>query len=256
MTDHWVNGFIHALADLPILLRIMPKKQIYTLIWAACCFIASSSAVQAQTTAALTGFMGKRALIMIDGGTPRVVEIGATVNGIKLLSIDAKKHLAEVEINGTPNTLRLIGMPSSYGSRPPGAKTPNDGLHSAGASDTTVTIPMSGDGHFYVDGYINGHAHKFMVDTGASTVVIGEDDAVRMGIDYKRKGSPVQMSTANGAVEAYAIKLDSLVIGGIEEKGVDAVIGSNIPFILLGNSFLSRLKMQRNSNTMLLGRAQ
>ena len=39
-------------------------------------------------------------------------------------------------------------------------------------------------------------------------------------------------------------------------EGVDAVIGSNIPFILLGNSFLSRLKMQRNSNTMLLGRAQ
>lgn len=234
----------------------MPKTQIYALMLTACGLAASSSAVQAQTTAALTSFMGNRALIMIDGGTPRVVEVGATVSGIKVLSLDQKKHLAEVEINGHPNTLRLIGMPSSYGSRPPGAKAKTDGLASAGAGDATVTIPMSGDGHFYVDGYINGHTHKFMVDTGASTVVMGEDDATRMGIDYKRKGSPVQMSTANGAVQAYAIKLDSVMIGEIEEKGVDAVIGSNMPFILLGNSFLSRLKMQRNSNTMLLGRAQ
>lgn len=233
----------------------MPKPQISALMLATCIF-GISHAAQAQTTAALTGFMGNRALIMIDGGTPRVVEVGASLNGIKVLSIDPKKHLAEVEINGQPNTLRLIGMPSSYGSRPPGAKAKAGGLDGTGASDATVTIPMSGDGHFYVDGYINGHTHKFMIDTGASTVVMGEDDAQRMGIDYKRKGSPVQMSTANGAVQAYAIKLDSVVIGELEEKGVDAVIGSNMPFILLGNSFLSRLKMQRNSNTMLLGRGQ
>ena len=233
----------------------MPKSPIFALML-ACFGLAASTAASAQTTAALTGFMGNRALIMIDGGTPRVVAVGASVSGIKVLSLDPKKHLAEVEINGEPKTLRLIGMPSSYGSRPPGAKAKTDAPASAGASDAVVTVPISGDGHFYVDGYINGHTHKFMVDTGASTVVMGEDDANRMGIDYKRKGNPVQMSTANGSIQAYAIKLDSVMIGEIEEKNIDAIVGSNMPFILLGNSFLSRLKMQRNSNTMLLGRAE
>ena len=245
---------MHPCSTLLSSLRIMVHPLFYALMLTAC-GLAISSAAQAQTAAALTGFMGNRALIMIDGGTPRVVEVGATVGGIKVLALDPKKHLAEVEINGHPNTLRLIGMPSSYGSRPPGAKTPGT-ASAADAGDSSVTIPMSGDGHFYVDGYINGHTHKFMVDTGASTVVMGEDDATRMGIDYKRKGSPVQMSTANGTLQAYAIKLDSIMIGEIEEKNIDAVIGSNMPFILLGNSFLSRMKMQRNSNTMLLGRSQ
>jgi aspartyl protease family protein len=62
------------------------------------------------------------------------------------------------------------------------------------------------------------------------------------------------MNTANGAAQGWLIKLSSLRIGDVEVYEVDAVVGPNMPYALLGNSFLSRFSMNRTSDLMVLER--
>ena len=225
------------------------RKHLLPALFASCAaLLASASHAQLASEARLTGFMGSKALIMFNGSTPKVMAVGESANGVKILSIDKKQHLAEVSIHGEAATLRLIGMPSSFGSKQP----PIPGATNTDAATGIVTIPIAGDGHFYTDGTVNGQGVKFMIDTGASNVVLGEADAKRLGIPYLDQGRPTQMSTANGSVTAYRITLNSVEIGGITASDVDAVVGSNLPYILLGNSFLSRVKMQRNDDAMML----
>ena len=63
------------------------------------------------------------------------------------------------------------------------------------------------------------------------------------------------MSTANGSVQGYRIKLDSVRVGDVEVFGVDAVVTPQaMPYMLLGNSFLTRFQMLRENDQMTLTR--
>ena len=107
-------------------------------------------------------------------------------------------------------------------------------------------------GHFLVDGRINGGAVRFMVDTGATMIAMGQADATRLGIDWSR-GERGLVGTANGTVVAYRVNLRSVRVGDVEVNNVDAVVSpSSMPFVLLGNSFLSRFSMRRDSDVMRL----
>ncbi|MDB5930607.1 MAG: hypothetical protein JWR60_2314, partial [Polaromonas sp.] len=93
---------------------------------------------------------------------------------------------------------------------------------------------------------------QFMVDTGATTIAMSMLDAERAGIPYKA-GQPVQMSTANGTVQGFRIKLNSVRVGDVEVYDVDAVVVPLVmPFVLLGNSFLTRFQMKRENALMTL----
>ena len=101
-------------------------------------------------------------------------------------------------------------------------------------------------------GQINGRAVQFMVDTGATHVAITMQDADRAGIGYKN-GLPVQMSTANGTVQGFRITLNSVRVADVEMFDVDAVVVPQaMPFVLLGNSFLTRFQMKRDNALMTL----
>jgi aspartyl protease family protein len=81
---------------------------------------------------------------------------------------------------------------------------------------------------------------------------MGRSEAERLGIDWK-KGQPAMSHTAAGTVMAYGVSLTSVRIGDVEVFGVNAmVLPSEMPFVLLGNSFLSRFSMRRDSNVMKL----
>jgi len=95
---------------------------------------------------------------------------------------------------------------------------------------------------------------RFLVDTGASTVALGAAQAAQIGIDF-RAGERVAMSTANGVVPAYRVRLDSVRLGEVEVYGVEAtVVASEMPFVLLGNSFLSRFRIRQENDVMMLER--
>ena len=91
-----------------------------------------------------------------------------------------------------------------------------------------------------------------MVDTGATSVAMGVSEAERLGIDWK-SGQRGASQTAAGVVATYAVSLTSVRIGDVEVFGVNAMIlPAEMPFVLLGNSFLGRFSMRRDSNVMRL----
>ena len=79
-------------------------------------------------------------------------------------------------------------------------------------------------------------------------------DATRIGLDYQ-KGTPVRMNTANGVAQGYRMRLDSVRVGDVEVRDIDAIVSQQpMPFVLLGNSFINRFSMRRDAEQMVLER--
>ena len=192
---------------------------------------------QAQSVA-LAGMLGNKALLVVNGTNPKTVAAGETHEGVKVISTSGDQ--AVVEQNGKRNTLRLGEAPV------------NMGASKSGGKGNRIVLVAGTGGHFLTPGQINGKAVQFMVDTGATSVAMGAQDAERTGINF-RVGQPVMMSTANGSVQGYRIKLDSVRVGDVEVFGVDAVVTPQpMPYMLLGNSFLTRFQMLRENDQMTL----
>ena len=117
----------------------------------------------------------------------------------------------------------------------------------------TVTLISDARGHFTTVGVVNGVSLRFLVDTGATSVVLSSADARRAGVNYLG-GTRVLTQTANGIVPVYTVKLDSLRIGDITVNNVDASVieGDKLPIALLGMSFLNRMEMRRDGTTLTL----
>jgi aspartyl protease family protein len=107
-------------------------------------------------------------------------------------------------------------------------------------------------GHFLATGQINGRTTTMMVDTGATAVSLSLSEAQRLGVNYQR-GQPVAMSTANGVTQGWKIQLDSVRIGDVMVYGVDAIVSTGaMPYVLLGNSFLTHFQMNRTNDQLVL----
>lgn len=106
-----------------------------------------------------------------------------------------------------------------------------------------ITVRRSDDGHFYIRARVNGTSIRFLVDTGATTTVIGPRDAARIGIDTKRLSFTQQFRTANGMVRGAPVRLASLEIGPVRFRDVRASV-NEVPLggPLLGISTLQRFK--------------
>jgi len=183
----------------------------------------------------LAGIMGSKAMLMINGGEPQAVPVGQTLDGVKVLAINGDQIM--VEIGGKKRPLRV-------------------GQHAVGVSngDGSDKVIMTADiqGHFYTTGTVNGTSVRFVVDTGATSIALGPNDARRIGLDLRR-GQRGMTSTANGQVVVTRIPLDTVTIGGITLHNVEAVVlPAEMPIALLGMSFLNRMEMQRDGSTMTL----
>lgn len=201
----------------------------------------AAGAAGAQTAVALQGMLGSKALLIVDGAPPKTVAPGETHRGVKVLSTLGDQ--AVVEIDGKRHTLRVGEAPSSVG-----------GNGGAGARGSKVVLTAGSGGHFLTQGAINGRAAQFMVDTGATSVAMSVQDAERLGVDY-RKGRLGRSSTANGVINVYMVKLASVRIGEVEIYDVDGtVVPAGMPYILLGNSFLTRFQMTRHNDQLVLER--
>ena len=119
--------------------------------------------------------------------------------------------------------------------------------------ETEVSPLTAGNGHFVTAGQINGQTVQFIVDTGASFITLGMSDARRLSINYLG-GQRVAMSTANGVVPAYRVKLDEVRVGTVTLNNVDGIVQpeTSMPVVLLGMSFLNRMEMKRDGETMTL----
>jgi aspartyl protease family protein len=202
--------------------------------------LAAASGIAAAQSVALQGMLGSKALLIVDGSPPKSVAPGESHQGVKVLSTLGDQ--AVVEIGGKRHTLRVGDAPASVG----GGAGP--------ARGTRIVLTAGTGGHFMSQGAINGRAVVFMLDTGATAVSLSQSEAERVGLNY-RQGRPVQMSTANGVAPAWLVKLASVRLGDVEVYDVDAVVSpAPMPFVLLGNSFLTRFQMKRDNDQMVLER--
>ena len=101
-------------------------------------------------------------------------------------------------------------------------------------------VRRAGDGLFYVDAVVNGTIVHFLVDTGATSIVLTPDDAQRAGIAV---GAPVHLAdTANGRTAFTHVTLSELTVGGVADRQVPALVASDrLPVSLLGQSWLQHL---------------
>ncbi len=187
------------------------------------------------TSVSVVGLFKDKAIVSIDGGKPRTLSAGQSVLGVKLLAADSNS--ASFDVDGKRRTL---GMGQSFAG---GA---------AAADRLSVSLTADARGHFAAAGSLNGYPMTFLVDTGATAIAISADEARRIGIDYK-SGQAVGVSTAAGVVPAWRVKFNTVKVGGIAVNQVDGMVvesGLNVP--LLGMSFLNRMEMKRDGQTMTL----
>lgn len=198
-----------------------------------------SAQLAAAQSVALSGVAGSKALLVIDGSAPRFMSPGQTHMGVTL--VETAGESATVSIDGQRQTLRVGGAPVSVGSR--GA---------AAGSGQRIVMTADSRGHFMPLGQINGKSVQFMVDTGATGIGIGEPEARRINLKYDH-GQKVQINTANGSVIGHVVRLETVRIGDVVVYDVQAVISPlSMPYVLLGNTFLTRFQMQRTNDQMTL----
>ncbi|TVP89046.1 MAG: TIGR02281 family clan AA aspartic protease [Pseudomonadaceae bacterium] len=218
-----------------------------------------SMVVHADPTVRVVGLFSSAVVVNIDGqrqmlrvGQPAVkgvelvsadsrsatLRINAAVQGVELVSADSRS--ATLRINGRE---RVLGLERDY----------SEGF--AAPERQTVSIGRTQGGHFRTTGSINGHNVQFMVDTGATSVAMNSQQAERMGLNY-RGGRTVQATTASGHVPGYLVTLDRVRIGDIELTRVEGLVleGGFPTEVLLGNSFLSRLRMDDRGSVLILER--
>lgn len=104
------------------------------------------------------------------------------------------------------------------------------------------TIRRSADGLFYVEAEANGQSIRFVVDTGATVVVLNRTDAAKLGIVFDDLASRSSMRTAGGASDMRWAKVERLEMGGkrIEKINV-AVVADGLPVSLMGQNALEQL---------------
>ncbi|QMV75752.1 TIGR02281 family clan AA aspartic protease [Comamonas piscis] len=219
------------------------RRLALTLAWCASAAWAAHAqeATEGPRSVALAGILGDKALLVIDGRAPKAVAVGSSYQQVQVISV--KDGQAQVRIAGAAHSLRMGESPVSV-------------ADAALPVSTTGRIVLAADatGHFMTAGMINGKATRFLVDTGATTVSMSASEARKLGIDFS-KGRPVRMGTANGVSQGWMLKLSSVRISDVELRNVDAVVtSSDMPFVLLGNSFLNAFEMKRAGPQMTLDR--
>ncbi|MDA5192543.1 retropepsin-like aspartic protease family protein [Govanella unica] len=118
-----------------------------------------------------------------------------------------------------------------------------------------LTLRRDADGHFRVEAEVNGRPLQFLIDTGASHVVLSPADAARIGLRPTRDDFSLSLTTANGSLRAAPVTLDTVRIGSLDIPQVTAVVtGTDLPQSLLGMSFLNRLGRWRvEGDRLMLG---
>jgi aspartyl protease family protein len=181
-------------------------------------------------------FPGK-AMLVVDKGKPRTLRAGETYAGVTLISSTSEEAI--VSIDGKQQRLHI-----------------GEGVYSALSlqnEHATVVLTPDRNGHFVSLGSINGASVRFLVDTGATMVSMSVDEARRAGVNYLA-GERGYSQTANGVMPVYRVKLAQVTLGDITLRDIDGIVQENsgLPVVLLGMSFLGKLEMRREGDSLTL----
>lgn len=130
--------------------------------------------------------------------------------------------------------------------------TRNAGPSRDAAASRTMVFRAGRDGHFTLRARVDGARVRFLVDTGASAVVLNRRDAERIGLHLRERNFTKVFQTANGPVRAAPVVLRSVKIGALNVRNVEAYVNEGAMGVsLLGMSFLRQLDGYEVSNDKL-----
>jgi aspartyl protease family protein len=110
------------------------------------------------------------------------------------------------------------------------------------AASRSMVIRAGEGGHFLVDANVDGATVRFLVDTGATRVVLSPEDAERIGFHLRDRQFTERYRTAGGTVRAAPVTIRDLRIGQLALREVEASVNERpIGISLLGMTFLNRL---------------
>jgi aspartyl protease family protein len=196
----------------------------------------SHSCNAAVTKLSVVALFKDKAMVVLDGKQTLLRKGKRSRQGVMLVSADAKGAVLEID-----------GITKNY---PLGRQISTQFK----AADTSAPIRIwpSGAGMYTVGGTINGFPVSFLVDTGATLIAMNRNEARRLGINFRIDGQKSSAQTASGVVTAYNVVLNKVKVRSIELTKVAAsVVDGDFPTqILLGNSFLNRVDMNRKGRAM------
>lgn len=213
------------------------------------CLLALLPLFAAATQVQVVGLFPGAAVLNVDGQR-KLVKVGQTgPGGVQVISADSKGAVLRVDGVERRYGLSREYAPVSDSATPGAAPAP-----APAPQRSQLSIARGNNGHYQVAGAINGHPVQFLVDTGATSVAMSENQARRLGLDYRVKGLPMKASTAGGTVNAWRVTFNSIKVGGLEVLGVEgAVVEGDAPVdVLLGMSFLNRVRWREEQGVLML----
>lgn len=201
------------------------------LLWGA----GVSAVEQIEVEALFSG----QAMVRVDGERRLLKLNKPSPEGLLLISADSKE--AVIEIDGERHSYPLGSRVTTRYSEP---------------EQVSAKIWRDQSGAYTTVGTINGRTVNFLVDTGATGVAMHREDAKRLGLAYRLEGKPIYVSTANGTTSAFEITLDRVQVGDIVLRNVRGFVieGQGSGRVLLGMSFLNRVKMEDQGSVLFLHR--
>jgi aspartyl protease family protein len=149
--------------------------------------------------------------------------------------------------------LIIVGLMAGYGlwQDMGGSFTPRQTI----AAQGEITLPRARDGHYYLTLEIAGQSVEFMVDTGASSVVLTREDAQKLGIDPDTLVYLGTAQTANGIVRTARVTLDDVRLGDFTDPTLKAYVNDgDMGGSLLGMDYLGQFHIEIAADRMVLRR--
>lgn len=118
-----------------------------------------------------------------------------------------------------------------------------------------LEVPRSPDGHYYLTLTISDQPIEFLVDTGATNVVLSREDAAKLGLDPQNLVYTGQAQTANGTVPTSRVRVEDVLLGPWQDPSLSVwVNGGDMQGSLLGMDYLGRYRIEISGDRLILQR--
>jgi aspartyl protease family protein len=217
----------------------MPTKKAVNLTTLSLLMVAAQACGE-PTSVVVEALMGKAAVLMIDGQR-KMLGVGESFAGVTLVATEATA--ATVEVDGRTETVGLSQHVATTYQK---------------LEERVVTIARDSKLQYQTNAIINGRSALVLVDTGANVVAISSFQAKAMGVNYTEDGTPSQVETASGVIDAHSVTLQSVSVGGLQVDNVPATVieGAYPATILLGMSYLRHVKIHEHDGILSLSKSQ
>ena len=209
------------------------NKQLFLLI----IILGLSSNAYAVDNIEVQALMPGMVVVLIDGERATIKTNQTSSHGLKLISSTTSSAI--IEFNGKQNSYKIgTSISTVYRER----------------QSITEQIIIDNNGMFKGYGSINGQSIRLLVDTGATSVAMSAKQARKLGIQYRLKGKPITTSTASGLAKGWKVILKSVRLGKLVENNIEGVVleGNYPTQVLLGMSFLNKMRVEKVSNKMII----